>query len=132
MWCREKTSCYDSVDVRNFSKSWANGNAFAAILHRFRPGSIDYASCNPMSTDKASHLGTCRKALAGLGQAGVAILVDAEDVVGPLDDPSFAPDEKAIVTQLSEIFSVFDSEQPTREVANGPFSMAATYMYYEH
>jgi actinin alpha len=113
MWCRKNTQGYENVDIKNFSKSWVDGNGFAALLNHFRPNLIDYASCNPTSTDKASHLETCRKAFAGFTELGIVNLLDPEDVVGPIDDPAFAPDDKAMVTEISELYNFFaaDSKQ---------------------
>uniref|UniRef100_UPI0037E88EB3 EH domain-binding protein 1 isoform X7 n=1 Tax=Semicossyphus pulcher TaxID=241346 RepID=UPI0037E88EB3 len=46
-WCREVTKNYRGVKITNFTTSWRNGLAFCALLHHFRPDTIDYKSLNP-------------------------------------------------------------------------------------
>jgi hypothetical protein len=41
-WCKTSTSSYEGVNVTDFSKSWADGLAFCALLHFFSPASIDF------------------------------------------------------------------------------------------
>uniref|UniRef100_A0A8C9KHH9 EH domain binding protein 1 like 1 n=1 Tax=Panthera tigris altaica TaxID=74533 RepID=A0A8C9KHH9_PANTA len=48
-WCQEVTAGYRGVRVTNFTTSWRNGLAFCAILHRFYPDKIDYASLDPLN-----------------------------------------------------------------------------------
>ena len=42
-WCSTNTEPYPGVDVKNFTTSWSDGLAFAALLHRFKPDLVDYA-----------------------------------------------------------------------------------------
>lgn len=36
LWCQSKTVDYRNVHITNFSKSWSDGLAFAALLHRHK------------------------------------------------------------------------------------------------
>jgi hypothetical protein len=38
------TKDYDNVNIKNFSTSWSDGLAFAALLHKTYPDCIDYAA----------------------------------------------------------------------------------------
>jgi len=47
MWVRNTTAGYPGVDVKNFTKSWHDGLAFCALIHKFRPKLIgDWNSLN--------------------------------------------------------------------------------------
>jgi len=35
---------YPGVDIKNFSTSWSDGLAFAALVHRWRPEIIDFGT----------------------------------------------------------------------------------------
>ncbi|XP_067247787.1 protein-methionine sulfoxide oxidase mical3b isoform X2 [Chanodichthys erythropterus] len=43
-WCQEQTQGYMNVCVTDFTTSWRSGLALCALLHRFRPDLIDFAS----------------------------------------------------------------------------------------
>ncbi|KAL0994624.1 hypothetical protein UPYG_G00125040 [Umbra pygmaea] len=46
-WCRSKTIGYQNIDIQNFSSSWCDGMAFAALVHSFFPLEFDYNALNP-------------------------------------------------------------------------------------
>ncbi|KAJ5078025.1 alpha-actinin sarcomeric-like protein [Anaeramoeba ignava] len=46
MWCKNKTASYKNVGVTDFKKSFADGLALCAIIHKHRPKLIDFNSLN--------------------------------------------------------------------------------------
>ncbi|KAJ5066874.1 alpha-actinin [Anaeramoeba ignava] len=46
MWCKNKTASYKGVEVTDFKKSFADGLALCAIIHKHRPKLIDWNSLN--------------------------------------------------------------------------------------
>ena len=43
-WCQVNTAPYPGVDIKNFSTCWSDGLAFAALIHRWRPELLDFAT----------------------------------------------------------------------------------------
>ena len=43
-WCRRAVSGYEGVTITNMSSSWSTGLLFCALIHRYRPDILDYAS----------------------------------------------------------------------------------------
>ncbi|XP_069094877.1 F-actin-monooxygenase MICAL1 [Pleurodeles waltl] len=43
-WCKNQTAGYRDVAVTDFAQSWRSGLALCALIHRFRPHLIDFAS----------------------------------------------------------------------------------------
>lgn len=75
LWTQQSTEGYNGVSITNFTTSWKSGMCFAALLHAHEPGLLDLNKLNP---DK--HTPTCQAAFDAAEKAGVAILVDAEDM----------------------------------------------------
>jgi len=48
-WSRAKTRGYEGVSIDNFSGSWADGLAFAALIHHFYPDAFDYSKLSDAS-----------------------------------------------------------------------------------
>lgn len=47
LWLKNKTAGYNNVSIDNFTKSFHNGLAFCALIHRMRPKLLNYDSLNP-------------------------------------------------------------------------------------
>ncbi|XP_015424457.1 PREDICTED: EH domain-binding protein 1-like protein 1 [Myotis davidii] len=75
-WCQEVTAGYRGVRITNFTTSWRNGLAFCAILHRFYPDKIDYASLDPLNIKQNN-----KQAFDGFAALGVSRLLEPADMV---------------------------------------------------
>lgn len=106
-WCKKNTQGYEGVNVQNFTTSWSTGLAFCALINRFRPEIIDYNSL-----DKGNSLENCQKAFDGCKKLGLFVYLDPEDVA------DVTPDEKSVVTQVSEFFHFFAGESKTEAMAD--------------
>jgi len=97
IWCRKKTKGYKKVDgnINNFSSSWQNGLAFAALVNRHFPNMMQY---DPDAKDED----VLEEAFAVCEQLGVERLLDIEDLVSVIK-----PDEKSVMTYVSELYKVF-------------------------
>jgi len=107
LWCRKKTAGYRDIDppgIRNFKNDWSNGLAFCALIHRHRPDLIDYASLDAKNASKNLELAF------NIAESKLDIprLLDVEDMK--------APDERSVMTYVSEYFHRFAS-QDQKEVA---------------
>ena len=101
LWVQKKTAGYKGVDppkVKNFHKDWRNGLAFCALIHRHHPDKIDYDSL-----DKKDREGNLNLAFSVAESLGIPRLLDVEDV--NVDKP----DERSIMTYVSEFFHAFAS-----------------------
>jgi hypothetical protein len=91
-WAQRSTYGYKGVDITNFTSSWRDGLAFAALIHSYSPSSFDYGNL-----DAKDELGNLAVAFETAETLGVPRLLDPEDVlVGE------QPDHFCIVTYLSQ------------------------------
>ncbi|XP_047511119.1 dystrophin-like isoform X7 [Pieris napi] len=120
-WCRAHTAGYDGVDVTDFTSSWADGLAFNALLHRFRPHLFDYAALRDRAPrERLEHAFTLAH-----DHLGIDRLLDPEDVNTP------NPDKKSIMMYVMCLFqSLPHGESEETEVceatASRPVSSATT------
>ncbi|KAL0630006.1 EH domain-binding protein 1-like protein 1 [Plecturocebus cupreus] len=92
-WCQEVTAGYRGVRITNFTTSWRNGLAFCAILHRFYPEKIDYASLDPLNIKQNN-----KQAFDGFAALGVSRLLEPADMV-----LLSVPDKLIVMTYLCQI-----------------------------
>jgi len=108
MWCRKKTKDYRDIDppsITGFTKDWRNGLAFCALIHKHYPALINYDSL-----DKANARQNLELAFKVAEDLGIPRLLDVEDCL------TEKPDERSIMTQVSEYFHRF-AAQGLKELA---------------
>ncbi|KAL4672076.1 hypothetical protein H8957_009917 [Semnopithecus entellus] len=92
-WCQAVTAGYRGIRITNFTTSWRNGLAFCAILHRFYPDKIDYASLDPLNIKQNN-----KQAFDGFAALGVSRLLEPADMV-----LLSVPDKLIVMTYLCQI-----------------------------
>ncbi|XP_077060733.1 utrophin isoform X2 [Siphateles boraxobius] len=114
-WVRNCTRNYDNVNVLNFTTSWADGLAFNAILHHFRPQGFSWEQVAHLTpVERLDHAFTFAK-----DQLNIERLLDPEDVAVQL------PDKKSIIMYVTSLFAVFPNDitlDDIREVETLPRS----------
>ncbi|OWA54580.1 Dystonin, partial [Hypsibius exemplaris] len=105
VWARDSVKGYPGVACKDFSRSWRDGLAFNALLHRHRPHLIDFRAARQRSNRENLEIafGIAEK------EFGVTRLLDAEDV----DTPE--PDDKSIITYVSSLYDVLGNTTPQLE-----------------
>eukprot|EP01156_Anaeramoeba_ignava_P023014 Anaeramoba_ignava/c21245_g1_i2.p1 GENE.c21245_g1_i2~~c21245_g1_i2.p1 ORF type:complete len:1538 (+),score=560.45 c21245_g1_i2:48-4661(+) len=98
LWCKKQTAGYQNVNVRNFTSSWKDGLAFAAIIHHNKPSMLDF-----YSLDQKKPAENLETAFEAANQLGIDRFLDVEDMLIDI------PDEKAVMAYLAEYFQYFSS-----------------------
>ncbi|ADM12158.1 Ca2+-binding actin-bundling protein fimbrin/plastin [Encephalitozoon intestinalis ATCC 50506] len=109
-WCKEVTNGYKNVNVVDFSRSWQDGLAFNAIIHRFRPDLVpNFHELKP--SKKAYNLSQAfRIAEKSLN---IKKLLDVEDIA-----EVSIPDEKSIMTYVSGYYRKFKEYEKEKLALN--------------
>lgn len=112
-WVRQCTRSHPDVNVLNFTTSWADGLAFNAILHRFRPQVFSWEHVLDLSpVERLDHAFTVAK-----DQLAIERLLDPEDVAVQL------PDKKSVILYVTSLFAVLPRDvtmEAIREVETLP------------
>ena len=99
-WCRRGVSDYPGVRVTNMTRSWRDGRAFCALIHRYRPDLIDFDKLEPRDW-----VGNCSLAFkVAEEELGIPALLEVEDVVR-------RPDRLSILTYLSQVRTDSDTSR---------------------
>ncbi|XP_054155226.1 smoothelin-like protein 1 [Oppia nitens] len=95
-WSRAKTKEYENVNIENFSGSWADGLAFAALIHHFFPDAYDFKELDSKNRRRNFELAfkTAEE------RADIYPLIDPEDMVAMKDKP----DWKCVFTYVQSIY----------------------------
>ncbi|KAM6954362.1 utrophin [Aplochiton taeniatus] len=113
-WVRQcARSSHPDVNVLNFTTSWADGLAFNAILHHFRPNAFSWERVVSLSpVERLEHAFRVAKE-----QLAIERLLDPEDVAVQL------PDKKSILMYVMSLFAVLPKDvtmEAIREVETLP------------
>lgn len=98
-WCQKKTQGYRDVHVKDFTRSWHDGLAFCALIHKHRPDLIDYDSLR-----KENALDNLELAFkVAEEKLGIPRFMDPADVA--------VADDRSIMTYLMQYFKCFAGSQ---------------------
>ncbi|CAF1012011.1 unnamed protein product [Rotaria sp. Silwood1] len=96
IWARQQCQGYPGIYIDDFTRSWRNGRAFLAILHRHNPQLINikevYRNSNRENLVKAFDFAQ--------KHYGIMQLIDPEDV------DTDEPDEKSILLYIAHLYKV--------------------------
>ena len=111
-WCQKITSGYRCVEIKNFSRSWSDGRAFCAIIHKFRPDLIDFSylqsSTYPRNKDEVTAV--LRHAfMVAERELGVERLLEAEDV------NTVSPDDVSIMMYVATLKRALSNLSPKQQ-----------------
>ena len=93
-WAQRRTEGYQGVCVENFSDSWADGLAFASLMHSFFPEDVPFSELS-----KETKRRNFQVAFDLATAEGVPDLLDIEDMCR-----MHSPDPKSIITYLSALY----------------------------
>ncbi|XP_028415774.1 alpha-actinin-like [Dendronephthya gigantea] len=102
LWCQKKTAPYKNVNVQNFHRSFKDGLAFCALIHRHRPELLNYAE---LRQDNPVHNLNLAFEVAEK-HLDIPKMLDAEEMAS-----MEKPDERAVMTYVSSYYHAFSSSQ---------------------
>lgn len=109
-WCRDVTSGYENVNVVDFSRSWQDGLAFNAIIHRFRPDLVP-GMHGLKGSERTRNLEQAFRVAEDF--LDIKRLLDVEDIT-----EVSVPDEKSIMTYVSSYYQKFKEYEKERSAFN--------------
>merc|ERR1719187_1177405 len=103
LWVQNKTASNSYVNVKDFSRSWADGMAFAALVSHFCPGKIPIDKLTPQT--RRENFQYAFKVADD--EFGVYPLLDVEDMVA-MD----APDWKSVFAYVQIMYQAMKGKDP--------------------
>jgi len=98
-WAQQSTEGFNQVEITNFTASWVNGLAFAALVCAWRPELLNFSSLQSLDAEKV-----ISAAFEAAEAAGVAVLLDPEDVQ--------VADKKSTITQVQMFHRALSKNSP--------------------
>ncbi|KAL0476310.1 spectrin beta chain [Acrasis kona] len=107
-WCQSVTKGYPGVEVGNFSKSWKDGLAFCALIHKFRPDLIPWDELKASEPEKN----------VSLAFHVAEKVLDITQYLEPDDMKLSSPEPKTIQMQLYEYYKYFSAMQKSGDASS--------------
>eukprot|EP01107_Rhizomastix_libera_P004358 TRINITY_DN173_c0_g1_i2.p1 TRINITY_DN173_c0_g1~~TRINITY_DN173_c0_g1_i2.p1 ORF type:complete len:1079 (-),score=426.17 TRINITY_DN173_c0_g1_i2:84-2993(-) len=99
LWCQKKTAGYRDVNVRDFTRSWQDGLAFNALIHKHRPDLLSFDDLKKAEAEKNLELAFS----IAEKELDIPRFLDVEDMP--------VADERAIMTYLLQFFHLFSANR---------------------
>lgn len=103
IWVQAKTCGYNYVNVKDFSRSWADGMAFAALVHHYAPDKVPIDSLTPETRRQNFEIAF----KVADEEFGIFPLLDVNDMVA-LD----APDWKSVFAYVQILYQSMKGKDP--------------------
>ncbi|XP_071445763.1 uncharacterized protein Mical isoform X2 [Hetaerina americana] len=102
-WLKRQVALYDGVTVEDMTRSFKDGLALCAVIHRYRPDLLDFHSLNPSEVAHNNQLAfdTLEREL-GIPPVMTGLEMEQCDV----------PDKLTMLTYLSQVYDTFRGEIP--------------------
>jgi spectrin beta len=117
LWAQRSIKKYNGVEIKDFSKSFKDGIAFCALIHRYHPELIAHPST--FTTSNAGENLELAFSIAN-DKLGIKRLIDVDDIVS-----NERPDEKSIATYISQWYSLFAKEEANIHYVQSIFTAVA-------
>lgn len=99
-WAKKATAGYKGVEIRDMTRSWSDGLAFCAIIHRYRSDLLNWHALSHENGTENCHLAFS----VAEKELGIPALLDAKDMCNP--------DRLSVVTYVAQLFHYFNEKQP--------------------
>jgi len=107
-WCKNTTSGYDGVDIKNFKTGFRDGHAFLALVHKYNPSQFNYDDLNKESADQR-----LEKDFEIAGKTiNIPKLLDVHEVM------KGTTDERSLILYASLFFHAFKAQAAALDNAN--------------